>query len=118
MHWTHISDRLAGDVVVIDVKGHMTLAEPESLLFRYVTRMMQEDGRRKFLVNLRHLAFIDSVGIGEIVRSYTHLARHGGVLKLCAVGPRVREVIEVTHLDTIIRMFETEEEALRSGFGR
>ena len=68
MHWTHIGDRLAGDVVVLDVKGHMTLAEPESLLFAYVQRMMQ-DGRRKFLVNLQHLAFIDSVGIGEIVRS-------------------------------------------------
>ena len=39
-------------------------------------------GRRKFVVNLRHLAFIDSVGIGVIVRSYTHLASHGGMLKL------------------------------------
>ena len=113
MHWTHIADRLRGDIVVLDVKGHMTLAEPESLLFTYVSRMM-EDGRRMFVVNLRHLAFIDSVGIGEIVRSYTHLASHGGMLKLCEVGPRVREVIEVTHLDTIIHMFDTEEAALQA----
>jgi anti-anti-sigma factor len=112
MHWTHIADRMAGEIVVLDVKGHMTLAEPESLLFAYVTRMMQDEGRRKFVVNLRHLAFIDSVGIGEIVRSYTHLARHGGALKLCEVGPRVREVLVVTHLDSIIRMFETEDDAL------
>jgi anti-anti-sigma factor len=114
MHWTHIADRLAGDVVVLDVKGHMTLAEPESLLFAYVQRLMQEDGRRKFLVNLQHLAFIDSVGIGEIVRSYTHLAGNGGMLKLCNVGPRVREVLEVTHLDTIIKMFDAEDDALRT----
>jgi anti-sigma B factor antagonist len=114
MHWTHIADRLEGEIVVLDVKGHMTLAEPESLLFAYVSRLMQDDGRRKFLVNLRHLTFIDSVGIGEIVRSYTHLARHGGMLKLCQVGPRVREVLEVTHLDTIIRMFDAETDALRS----
>ena len=118
MHWTDISDRMAGDVVVIDVKGHMTLAEPESLLFRHVTRLMQEDGHRRFLVNLRHLAFIDSVGIGEIVRSFTHLAQHGGMLRLCDVGPRVREVIEVTHLDSIIHMYDTEEQALREGFVR
>jgi anti-sigma B factor antagonist len=114
MHWTHIEDRMTGDVVVLDVKGHMTLAEPESLLFAYVTRLMQEAGRRKFVVNLRHLTFIDSVGIGEIVRSYTHLARHGGMLKLCDVGPRVREVLEVTHLDSIIRMYDAEADALRS----
>jgi anti-anti-sigma factor len=114
MHWTHIADRMAGDIVVLDVKGHMTLAEPESLLFAYVSRMMQEDGQRKFVVNLRDLTFIDSVGIGEIVRSYTHLARHGGMLKLCDVGPRVREVLEVTHLDSIIRMFDDEAAALES----
>ena len=114
MHWTHISDRLVGDVVVLDVKGHMTLAEPESLLFGYVTRLVQDESRRKFVVNLRHLAFIDSVGIGEIVRSFTHLARHGGALKLCAVGPRVVEVLQVTHLDSIIHIFQTEEDAVRS----
>ena len=114
MHWTHIADRMKGDVVVLDVKGHMTLAEPESLLFSYVSRLMQDEGRRRFLVNLRHLAFIDSVGIGEIVRSYTHVSRHGGMLKLCEVGPRVREVIEVTHLDTIIHMFESEDAGLRA----
>lgn len=114
MHWTHIADRMAGDVVVLDVKGHMTLAEPESLLFAYVARLMQDEGRRNFLVNLRDLTFIDSVGIGEIVRSYTHLARHGGLLKLCDVGRRVREVLEVTHLDTIIRMFDAEQDALQS----
>lgn len=114
MHWTHIADRMAGEVVVLDVKGHMTLAEPESLLFGYVTRMVQDEGRKKFVVNLHHLAFIDSVGIGEIVRSFTHLARQGGALKLCAVGPRVAEVLEVTHLDSIIHIYPTEEDAVRS----
>jgi anti-anti-sigma factor len=114
MHWTYIADRLVGDVVVIDVKGHMTLAEPESLLFGHVSRLAREDGRRKFVVNLRHLAFVDSVGIGEIVRSYTHLASQGGALKLAEVAPRVREVLEVTQLNTIIRLFESETEAVRS----
>lgn len=114
MHWTYIADRLVGDVVVMDVKGHMTLAEPESLLFAHVSRLAKEDKRRKFVVNLRHLAFIDSVGIGEIVRSYTHLASQGGGLKLAEAGPRVREVLEVTHLDTIIHMYPTEAAAVRS----
>jgi anti-sigma B factor antagonist len=114
MHWTYIADRLAGDVVVIDVKGHMTLSEPESLLFRHVSRLAREEGRRKFVINLRHLTFIDSVGIGEIVRSYTHLASQAGGLKLAEVGARVREVLEVTHLDSIIHLFTSEEAAIRS----
>jgi anti-anti-sigma factor len=114
VHWTYIADRLAGDVVVIDVKGHMTLAEPESLLFGHVSRLAKEEGRRKFVINLRHLAFIDSVGIGELVRSYTHLTAQSGDLKLAEVGPRVREVLEITQLDTIMRIFSSEEDALRS----
>ena len=118
MHWTYIADRLADDVVVIDVKGHMTLAEPESLLFAHVARLARDGKRRHFVVNLRHLAFIDSVGIGEIVRSYTHLASQGGTLALAEVGPRVRDVLEVTHLDSIIRMFDSEEAAVRSFDGR
>lgn len=114
MHWTYIADRLEGDVVVIDVKGHMTLAEPESLLFAQVARLARDEKRRKFVVNLRHLAFIDSVGIGEIVRSYTHLASLGGSLKIAEAGPRVVEVLEVTHLDSIIQLYPTEQAALDS----
>lgn len=114
MHWTDIADRLVDDVVVIDVKGHMTLAEPESLLFAHVARLARDEHRRKFVVNLRHLVFIDSVGIGEIVRSYTHLASLGGGLKIAEAGPRVVEVLEVTHLDSIIQLYPAEGDAVRS----
>lgn len=114
MHWTYIADRLVGDIVVIDVKGHMTLAEPESLLFAHVSRLARDEQRRRFVVNLHHLVFIDSVGIGEIVRSYTHLAGMGGSLKIAQAGPRVVEVLEVTHLDSIIQLYPSEEAAIRS----
>jgi anti-sigma B factor antagonist len=114
MHWTYIADRLVDDVVVLDVKGHMTLAEPESLLFAHVSRLARDEKRRKFVVNLRHLTFIDSVGIGEIVRSFTHLAGIGGSLKIAEAGPRVVEVLEVTHLDSIIQLYPSEAAAIGS----
>jgi anti-sigma B factor antagonist len=111
VHWTEIADRRAGDVVILDVRGHLTLAEQEASLFRHVTQLM-DDGERKFVLNLRHVSYIDSVGIGEIVRSYMHLTRHGGTLRLCNVGPRVREILEATHLDTVLELFAKEEDAV------
>ena len=113
MHWSQISDRAAGDVVILDVRGHMTLSDEETSLFRYVC-WLTEAGARRFVLNLRHVEFIDSVGIGEIVRCYMHVAEQGGSLKLCAVGPRIRDVLVATSLNTVIKMFETEAEALRS----
>lgn len=113
MHWTQISERTAGDVVILDVRGHMTLSDEETSLFRYVCWLM-ESGARRFVLNLRHLQFIDSVGIGEIVRCYMHLVQEGGSLKLCAVGPRIRDVLIATNLNTVIHMFESEVDALRS----
>jgi anti-anti-sigma factor len=113
MHWTEIAERLSGDVTILDVRGHMTLSDAESALFRHVARLA-EDGQRRVVLNLRHVAYIDSVGIGEIVRSFLHLAQRGGMLTLCAVSPRTREVLEATHLDTVVRMFDSEEDAARA----
>ncbi len=111
MHWTDIGERRSGDVVVLDVHGHMTLSEAESLLFRYASGLADE-GHPRVVINLRHVSYIDSVGIGEIVRTFLHLVRRGGTLTVCSVSPRTREVLEATHLDTVIRMFETEPEAV------
>lgn len=46
------------------------------------------------------------------MRSYTHLA--GGGLKIAEAGPRVAEVLEVTHLDSIIHLYPSEGAAIRS----
>jgi anti-anti-sigma factor len=112
MHWTEIAERLSGEVMILEVRGHMTLSEAESSLFRHVTRLI-DDGHRQVVLNLRHVSYIDSVGIGEIVRTFLHITQRGGMLTVCAVSPRTREVLEATHLDTVIRMFESEEDAVR-----
>jgi anti-sigma B factor antagonist len=115
MHWTEIHERAAGDVVVLDVKGYMTLSDEQASLYSYVTRLADEN-RLKVLLNLRHVSYIDSIGIGEIVRVYMLLTQKGGMLRLCRVGPRIREVLVATHLHTVIGMFESEETALKEGY--
>ena len=117
MPWTEFSERAAGDVTIVEVRGHMTLSDPEATLFRHVARLA-EDGHRRLVLNLRHVSYIDSVGIGEIVRSFLHLSQRGGTLTLCAVGPRINEVLQATHLNTVVRVFDSEEAASRACLGR
>jgi anti-sigma B factor antagonist len=111
MHWTEITERRAGDTVVLEVRGQLTLSDEEASLFRHVTRLA-EQGTRRVVVNLCHVSYVDSVGIGEIVRSHMLMTRCAGSLTLCDVGPRVREILEATNLDTVLRMFDSEVDAL------
>jgi anti-sigma B factor antagonist len=111
MHWTEIVERRVAGAVVLDVRGQLTLSDEDSSLFRHVSRLAL-DGARRFVLNLRHVSYIDSVGVGEIVRSYMLVTQRGGTLALCDVGPRVRELLETTNLDSVLRLFETEAEAV------
>jgi anti-anti-sigma factor len=113
MHWTDIGERSVGAVTVLDVRGHMTLSDPDASLYRYASRLADE-GHFHIVLNLQHVAYIDSVGIGEIVRTFLHLGQRGGSMAVCAVSARTREVLLATRLDTVIRMFDTEAQAVRA----
>lgn len=111
MHWTEIAERRAGKALVLDLKGHLTLAEEQLGLMRRI-RALTDDGARTFVLNLRHLSYIDSSGIGEIVGAYTRVTRTGGTLRVCEASPRVTEVLQATNLDTVLELYEHEQEAL------
>jgi anti-sigma B factor antagonist len=115
MHWTEIAERAAGEIVVLDVRGQLALADEPASLYHYVSRLVA-GGRLKVLVNLQHVSHIDSIGIGEIVRAFMLVAQHGGTLRLCRVGPRIREVLVATNLHKVIELFDTEETALHDGY--
>lgn len=113
MYWTQIDERVVGDVVILDLRGQPTMAEESEPAADTVRRLLAE-GRAKILLNLAHLPFIDSIGIGDIVRAFTAARRAGGTLKLCGVGDRVRAVLVATHLSSTLNAFESEQAALDS----
>jgi anti-sigma B factor antagonist len=113
MYWTRIDERIAGDVVILDVRGRMTVSE-ESTPATVTIRRLLAEGRTRILVNLSHLPFIDSLGIGDLVRGFTAAERAGATLKLCGVHHRIRAVLDATQLSSVIESFESEQEALDS----
>ena len=111
MYWTQIDERVVGDVVILDLRGRVTVSEESKPAADTVRRLLSE-GRTKILLNLAHVAFIDSLGIGDIVRAVTATERAGGTLRLCSVNNRIRSVLVDTHLTEVIDSFESEQSGL------
>ncbi|HSO74124.1 MAG TPA: STAS domain-containing protein, partial [Blastocatellia bacterium] len=64
-----IKDRQAGDVTILDLSGKITIGEGSVQLREAVKRMLDE-GKKKLLLNLGDVSYVDSSGIGELVSSY------------------------------------------------
>ena len=108
-----IEERSAGDVTVLDLKGKMTLGEGDELLRDKINSLIQQ-GVRKVVLNLEGVPYIDSAGLGEIVRTYTTISRQGGSLKLLNLTKRITDLLSITKLLTVFETFDSEAEAVRS----
>jgi anti-sigma B factor antagonist len=112
-HAMHIEQRSVGDVTIIDLKGKMTLGEGDELLRDKVNSLVQQN-MKKLVLNLAEVPYIDSAGLGEIVRTYTTVSRQGGQLKLLNLTKRITDLLSITKLLTVFETFDNENDALRS----
>ena len=108
-----IDERAVGDVIVLDLKGKITLGEGDELLKDKVNSLVNQ-GHKKIVLNLADVPYIDSAGLGEVVRTYTTVSRQGGSLKLLNLTKRITDLLSITKLLTVFECHETEAEALRS----
>src|SRR6201989_2270951 len=108
-----IQERTVGDVVVLDLKGKITLGEGDELLKDKVNSLINQ-GQKKLVLNLADVPYIDSAGLGEIVRTYTTVSRQGGNLKLLSLTKRITDLLAITKLLTVFETFESEQEAVKS----
>ena len=108
-----IEERNVGDVKVLDLKGKITLGEGDELLKDKVNSLVNQ-GNRKIVLNLAEVPYIDSAGLGEIVRTYTTVSRQGGKLRLVGTPDRVCELLRMAGLDGVFERFATTDEAKRS----
>ncbi|HXF05597.1 MAG TPA: STAS domain-containing protein [Blastocatellia bacterium] len=108
-----IKERRVNDVVILDIEGKILLGEGDVQLREAIQRLLQS-GAKKILLNLADVPYIDSAGLGEIVRCYTTTRREGGELKLLNLTSRIRDLLTITKLITVFESFDTEEAALKS----
>ena len=108
-----IEQRAVGSVMILDLKGKITLGEGDEALKDKINSLILQ-GHKKMLLNLADVPYIDSAGLGEIVRTYTTVSRQGGQLKLVNLTKRITDLLMITKLLTVFETFDNEPEALKS----
>ena len=108
-----ISERAVGEVMVVDLKGKITLGEGDEMLKDKVNSLINQ-GYRKIVLNLAEVPYLDSAGLGEVVRAYTTVSRQSGSLKLLNLTKRITDLLSITKLLTVFETFDSEDEAVRS----
>ena len=108
-----VKERQAGDVTILDLRGEVRIGEG-SIALRDAIRNLADSGKKKLLLNLAGVSYIDSSGIGELIANYTTVSRQGGQLKLLKLTDRVQNLLVITKLLTVFDHYDDEAEALKS----
>jgi len=107
------SVREASGVTIFEIRGRITVDEG-NLLIREMVRNQVAKGDKKIVLHLGGVDYIDSAGIGELVRTFSTLRREGGQMKLASVSPKVMDLLKATGLLSVFDIQKDEESAVRS----
>ena len=108
-----ILEKMAEGVMILDLRGHLTLGEETEALRDKVKQLIQA-GFSRMVLNLEDVSYIDSVGLSTLVATYTSTRQQGGDLKLLNLTKRVRDLLQITRLSTVFETYDSLEEALKS----
>ncbi len=108
-----ITERKSGDVTVLDVEGKILLGEGDVQLKRKIDELIERN-ETKILLNLANVPYMDSGGLGEIVRSYTTVKRANGELKLLNATKRISDLLTITKLITVFEIYDDEAAGVKS----
>jgi anti-sigma B factor antagonist len=108
-----IKERTLGEVVILELRGKITIGEGSVQLREAVSRLL-EAGRNRIILNLSAVSYVDSSGIGELVSRYTTTKNTGGKLKLLNLPKKIKDLLMITKLLTVFEIYEDEQAALDS----
>jgi anti-sigma B factor antagonist len=104
--------RQHGSATVIDLKGRLTLMEGEAL--HDLCLDLIRDGRKLIILNFRKVDYLDSSGIGQIVRSLFAARRHSADICAVDLSTRSREILRLANLHTVMGDFPDESSAIEA----
>ena len=109
-----ISESVREDVVILTLKGRLTLGESNQV--REKIAQLAAAGKHNIVVDLGGVEYIDSTGLGILVICFTSLKKQGGALKLVNPNKRNVELLLLTKLHTVFEVFTEDQEAVNSFF--
>lgn len=108
-----ISERRANNILVMELSGTLTLGDEAGQL-RARFKEALSDGTNRLVLDLSKLSYVDSAGLGALVAGFTTARNEGGDVKLANLAAQFREQLKVAKLDSVIGVYATVEEAVRS----
>lgn len=102
--------REVNGVTVVSCHGRVMFGEEATALRDYLKQVLSLNP--KVVLNLSDVSYIDSGGLGTLVGVYSTARSGGADIKLCGLGQRLRDVLQVTKLVTVFEAYETEPEAI------
>ena len=106
-----ITEHTQGDVAIVTLAGDVTPGKLEGVLSGRMLNLVGK-GYKKLVLNLEGLPSIDSIALGEIVRSYTSVVRQGAKMKLAAVPKKIVDLFRVTRLIMAFELAASNDEAI------
>ena len=109
----NILNKQIGDVSVVALKGRIVLGEESSALRERIKNLV-DDGKKKIVLNMANVTYIDSAGLGTLVAAHISVKKQGTTLLLSDLGNKFHEVLQITRLLTVFSVYATEAEAISS----
>jgi anti-sigma B factor antagonist len=108
-----IGAREVSHVTILDLRGRIVLGDEIDEL-RSAIRNLIDEGKKKIILNLADVDYIDSSGVGALVGGFTAVRNAGGELKLLNLSQKVHDVLHVTKLYTVFDIRDDEFHAVKS----
>ena len=108
-----IVTRLIDGVEVVKISGRIELGEGSAAV-REDLRDLLARGRKKIVLDLADVDYIDSAGLGALVSAFTSVRNEGGDLKLVYLTKKVQDLLQMTKLYTVFDVFDDETAAIKS----
>jgi len=108
-----LTNREVAGVSVVDLDGRIVLGE-ESNSLREKLKSLIAEGKKKIVLNMANVKYIDSTGLGTLVAAHVTAKTQGASVRLSHLGQKFHEIMQVTKLLTVFDVYDTEAAALSS----
>jgi anti-sigma B factor antagonist len=108
-----ITDSVVDGVSLLALSGRIVLGE-ESNALREKIKSLVAGGATKIVLNMSEIDYIDSSGLGTLVAAHLSAQTGGASVRLCNLGHKFNEVMQVTKLITVFDVYDTESAAVAS----
>ena len=108
-----IDQRKSGSVTVLEISGKIVLGEAADQLLA-TTKELVSNGEKNLVYNMTAVLYVDSAGLGVIVKCLNATKAGAGRIKLVNVSRNIRDLFRITKLETLFEFFDDESAAVAS----